>query len=102
MIGGGKIVGEPIVTLAEYVDAERRARRAEKLFTPSTMQKIIAACMKSDIEPPDPNAFDEFKAVFNDVLKSPADGTPQEISNFIEDIWAASKASRSLGFKPCW
>ena len=95
---------EPAVSLGEYVDAERRAKRAQKLFTPPTMKKIIEACKKGDVIPPDPDAFNEFQTVCKDVLKSPGDGTSQEIQDFIEDIWEASKRSRSIHheFKPCW
>ena len=100
--GGGKMGMEP--TLAEYVDAERRARRAQKLFTPPTMKKLIEACKKIDFNSADPDAKKEFTHVCNDVLKTPADGTTKEITEFIEDIWAASKASRAVSheFKPCW
>ena len=100
--GGRKMGLEP--TLAEYVDAERRARRAQKLFTPPTMKKIIDACKKIDLNKDDPDALNEFKTVCNNVLKSPADGTPEEIRLFILDIWEASKESRKTHqeFKPCW
>lgn len=109
--GGGKMGEEYNATFDDYAWSDKRANRARKLFTPPVMKKIIAACHKIDLNDTDPvsgapnsDAFNEFKDACNDVLKSPADGSPTEINYFIQEIWVASKISRRMQheLKPCW
>lgn len=92
-----------VATYDDGKDAEKRAKRAEKLFTKKLMGDVISACKRCD-SGDEPGGFSDFDtAVRKATSAAEEDITEVEFTAFIHEMWEAAKAARTYPEnKPCW
>jgi len=82
--------------------AEKRGKRAKKLFDKNVMGEVIKACKMHDLN--ETGAFDVFDAAVREATSAAEEGlTDPEFTAFIQDMWVAANASRAQQEnRPCW
>jgi hypothetical protein len=82
--------------------AEKRGKRAKKLFDKNVMGDVIKACKMHDAN--ETGAFDVFDGAVRGATSAEEEGlTEADFTAFIQDMWVAANASRAQQEnRPCW